>query len=179
MEDPSPSLTLCGIHHPTQTSDGDTARMEVERCGIWAALWEKANTIDGRSVWKRGNTGLKLHISLMDLVLTTDDTTVAHGINVEPAIASLDAKVCPHAWGELCTEADEICGRGAYPNVDTSVVSDLTREVWVKQGGEGLAQGDGERIDRSQTNRRKGNQYNHPSNLQHGKSNSGLEYCTV
>lgn len=105
--------------------------MEVECRNIGAEVRKKGDTIDGRGVWKRGHTVLKLNVSLVDLILATDDRTVGERVDVEPSVASLDAKVCPHARGELCTKADEIRRRGTDPYVDTSVVSDIALEARV------------------------------------------------
>ena len=92
---------------------------------------------------------MKLHVSPVSSVLAADDAIFAHRVDVELSIASLDAKVCPHARGELRTKADEICGRWSNPYVDTSVVSEIACDVWAKQGVEGFTLGDGESIDGS------------------------------
>ena len=165
VKDASSSRTLGGVHYHTQTSDGDTAGMEVECRNIGTEVRKKGDTIDGCGVWKRRHTVLKRDVSLVDLILATDDGAICERVDVEPSVASLDAKVSPHARGELCTEADEIRGRGTDPYVDASVVGHVTLEAWVQQGREGFTLGTRESIDGSETDRGEGNQHYKSDNL--------------
>ena len=163
MKEASTSPTLINVHYQTEPSDGDAAWVKIGYVPNTTirVKWDTAVC----NVWKWECTHLKLNISVVGPILAAPDTFFADRINIEQTIASLDTKVCPHARGELCTEADEICGRWADPYVDTSVVCDISCDVRAKQCVEGFTLCDGEGIDGSQTNRWESNKYNQPSNL--------------